>query len=135
MTNNVQTLQEEQWDDKVFVSRQKEIVKLSQNFADAVDKLITEKPFIFEHPEIEEEEYEYVEEEEEIEINNLNADSLIIIHQIVVLQQDIDRLISGLSPNLIQKNQYIAKVVNQLHSLSDYMETLRVRAENLLSPI
>lgn len=135
MTTTIETTQEEQWDDQVFVSRQKEIAKLSQNFADAVDRMITEKPLIFEPPEIEENEYEYVEEEEEEQLDNLNADSLIVIHEIVALQTEIDRIVNGLSPSLINRNKLVARVVTQLQSLSLYMDTLRIRAENLLVPV
>ena len=126
---------EEHWDDQVFINRQREISKLSRNFTEAVDKLLAEKPIVVEIPEMEEEEYEYVEEEEEDDdgYRDINGESLVLIHEIDVLVRDIQQIIDGIPPQLIKRNKYIGKIIQQLESLVNYMTTLRIRAEKLIT--
>ena len=125
-------------DEEIYLNRQREIVRLSKNFADAVDKMLAEKPIIADIKDSRsshDDEYEYVEEEEEEDRDdlNMNGDSLILIHEIDILTQDIHQILNGLPQSLIKKNRYLAKIAQQLNSLILHIEGLRIRAENLLT--
>ena len=138
-TIDQQNIDPDHLDEEIYLNRQKEIAKLSKNFADAVDKMLAEKPIIadlrFSNSHDDDNEYEYVEEEEEEDKDdlNMNGESLIIIHEIDSLTQDIQQILNGLPQNLLKKNKYLSKIAEQLNSLILHMGSLRIRAENLLT--
>lgn len=134
------------WEDPVFVSRQKELNQLSQEFSKAIDKLVVEHPLHFDPKLLDDQSQSctdsFIEEEEEdtdeIKSNRIgktiHEKALLLMFEIDQMRKDTYRLISYFRPNSIKHNARLMKMKSGLENLVGYLDSLRMRAECLLCP-
>lgn len=134
---------QDMWEDTVFVNRQKELTQLSHDFSKAIDLLIVDKPLTVDPALLDDSEYDssdYFEEEEEDEINKtqkvgykIQEQALLLMYEIDQMKKDTYRLISWFRPKAVKRNPKLMKMKNGLESLIGYLDSLRMRAENLMA--
>lgn len=125
------------WNDQVFIERHKQITDLSKDFSEAIDKMFEEKPASVNvditYTDEEEQHFEYIAEEEEEKELDLNADALIVIHQIESLKISIGHLISSIHPKARKRNRNFTELINGLNQLEKYLDRMKIRAEKILT--
>lgn len=133
---------QDMWDDSVFVSRQKEITQLSHDFSKAIDLLIVDKPLTVDPALLDDSGYDssdYFEEEEEDILKahkvgyKIQEHALLLMYEIDQMKKDTFRLISWFRPKAVKHNQKLMKMKKGLESLIGYLDSLRMRAECLIS--
>lgn len=142
-SSNSTTQYQDMWEDPVFVSRQKEITQLSHDFSKAIDLLVVDKPLTVDPALLDNSEYDssdYFDEEEEEGIiktqkvgYKIQEQALLLMYEIDQMKKDTYRLISWFRPKAVKHNQKLMKMKNGLESLIDYLDSLRMRAEGLIS--
>ncbi|OHT02970.1 hypothetical protein TRFO_29800 [Tritrichomonas foetus] len=143
---NENTEIQDMWKDPVFVSRQQELQKLSQDFSTAIDKLIVNKPLAvnssllnnsnsssyYDSYDEEEEEEETTQEFQKIG-DTVREQALLLMYEIDQMKKDTYQLISWFRPSTVKKHPKLSKMKNGLESLINYLDSLRMRAECLIS--
>jgi hypothetical protein len=125
------------WHDRVFISRQKEIRELSTNFSRVLDHMVVDRPLTLDPKLLVESEIEEEEEEEmRIEPNralNISEAALLLLHEIDVMRKETHQLILSFRPGLIRSNPRLGTLRAGIQDLYSFLDSLRVRAERLLS--
>lgn len=144
---NEKELIQNMWNDTVFVSRQQELQKLSKDFSSAIDQLIVNKPLVVKPDLIDMNysssysDYSYDENEEEEEASygeprNINEivkeQALLLMYEIDQMKKDTYQLISWFRPNLLKQNKRLLNMKNGLEFLVNFLDSLRIRCENLI---
>lgn len=127
------------WEDRVFISRNKEIQEITNDFDAAIDHMLSSRPLnvdpkLLEDEEEEDEEEEEICEEEEDYDMIINREALLLMHEIDMMKNDTSRLMTYFRPKGLQARPLLRKIRENLESLSNFLDNLRYRAECLLSP-
>ena len=136
------TQYQDMWEDPVFVSRQKEISQLSHDFSKAIDLLVVDKPLTIDPALLdysEDDSSDYFEEEEEGFAKSqkvgykIQEQALLLMYEIDQMKKYTYRLISWFRPKSMKHNPKLMKMKNGLESLIGYLDSLRMRAEALIT--
>ena len=127
------------WHDNVFINRQKEIRGLSNDFSALLDQMLVDRPLTLDEKllkelaEEEEEEIEgHQEEEQDIEMA-IHEQALLLMYEIDEMRKDAHKLITWFRPNICKTSPRLRSMKQGVEQLYAFLETLRVRAENLLA--
>jgi hypothetical protein len=123
------------WTDHVFLSRQREIKQLTSDFETLMDKMLVNRPIVLDKkllPPLREEEEEEEEPPPPPKIP-IQQHALLLMREIDVMRQDTHRLIVWFRPSVTKANPRLKNLKNSLEQLYHYLESLRIRAEDLLS--
>lgn len=142
-SSSANTQYQDMWEDTVFVNRQKELNQLSHDFSKAIDLLVVDKPLTVDPALMDDSEYDssdYFEEEEEDNSNKvqkvgykIQEQALLLMYEIDQMKKDTYRLISWFRPKAVKHNQKLMKMKAGLESLIGYLDSLRMRAESLIT--
>jgi hypothetical protein len=124
------------WHDHVFISRQKEIHELSSNFSRLLDHMVVDRPLaldpkLLEEP-TQEEEDESIEPESDQSFNISEA-TLLLLHEIDLMRKEAHQLILSFRPNVVKTHPRLANLRAGIQDLYTFLDSLRIRAERLLS--
>ena len=131
-------MQRQMWDDRVFVNRQKEIRTLSNEFSEILDQMLVDRPVALDPKLIEnvngEEEDITQEEESEEDIDvTVNQNALLLMHEIDKMRKDTHELLTWFRPSVCRGNPRVKGIKQGVEHLYLFLESLRIRAENLLA--
>jgi hypothetical protein len=138
MASGSTSADKDMWTDKVFISRQKEIRQLATDFETVMDRMVVNRPIALdpkllaqeEEEEVEEQEQEVQAQEEEVSIHRR---ALLLMREIDLMRQDTQRLIVWFRPSATKSNPRLRNMKQCLEQLYTFLESLRIRAENLLA--
>ena len=123
----------DQWNNEVFKNRQREIQKTVNAFTNAVDQMCEEKSIQFDPVSSFEDDQENLDESQDfITSFNMNENVLLVINQIDELLKDSRKILAWFKARHIKTNPELMKLYTGLHSLIEFVTTLRIRAEKLL---
>jgi hypothetical protein len=125
------------WSDRVFVSRQREIRQLSTNFAELLDRMAVDRPLSLD-PKLLDEPAEEEEESAEPPLQDdraltIREHALLLLHEIDLMRGETHQLILWFRPALVKANPRLATLKSGIQGLYSFLESLRMRAERLLS--
>lgn len=126
------------WHDSVFINRQKELRGLSNDFSTLLDQMLVDRPLTLDEKllqelaEEEEEVEEHHEEEQDIEVT-IHEQALLLMHEIDQMRKDTYKIITWFRPAVCKTSPRLRSMKQGVEQLHDFLEKLRVRAENLLA--
>ena len=128
------------WQDTVFVSRQKEIHELSDNFSYVLDQMLVHRPLVLDKKllddiksESDASDSEHNEEEEFNMETTIHEQALLLMHEIDQMKRETHELITWFRPNFCKSNLQLRHMKQGVEQLYEFLSSLRIRAENLLS--
>jgi hypothetical protein len=135
MTSQFRDGDKDMWTDKVFISRQKEIRQLASEFESVMDKMVVDRPLALDPELLVQQEEEDIEQEDQLQEEQLSIHrrALLLMHEIDLMRQDTHRLIVWFRPSATKANPRLNNMKQCLEQLYTFLESLRIRAENLLS--
>lgn len=131
-------MQQDMWNDRVFVNRQREIRALSSEFSTVLDQMLVDRPVVLDEkllrdlePDKEDEASEG-ENDGDIDVE-INQNALLLMHEIDRMRKDTHQLITWFRPSVCRENPRLREMKQGVEQLYSFLESLRIRAENLLA--